>query len=272
MGRPADAAASELEQVDDEELLHEIRSCPPGSARRDEACEVLVGRYRGLVRACANRYRRSPEPTEDLVQVGYVGLLKAINNFDPGVGRNLAAYAQPCITGEIKRYFRDKRWQVHIERPVQERLLELREAGRRLTQQLGHAPSDAELASDLGLTEEAVREAHGADMLLQPASLDAPLSGQPDTASLADLLGEDDPQMEHTLSMEALAVHWDELPRREQRILLMRFYGDMTQAEIGRTLGISQMHVSRLLAHALTFLRQRILGSPDTSGGGLAAT
>ena len=169
MGRPADAAASELEQLDDEELLHEVRSCPPGSARRDEACEVLVGRYRGLVRSCANRYRRSPEPTEDLVQVGYVGLLKAINNFDPGVGRNLAAYAQPCITGEIKRYFRDKRWQVHIERPVQERLLELRESARQLTQSLGHAPSDAELAGNLGLTEAAVREAHGADMMLQPA-------------------------------------------------------------------------------------------------------
>ena len=169
---------------------------------------MLVSRYRGLVRACANRYRRSPEPTEDLVQVGYVGLLKAINNFDPGVGRNLAAYAQPCITGEIKRYFRDKRWQVHVERPVQERLLALRETSRELTQQLGHAPSDAELASDLGITEADVQEARGADLLLQPASLDAPLSGQPDTASLAELLGGDDPQMEHTLSMEALAVHW----------------------------------------------------------------
>jgi len=272
MGRPADAAASELEQLDDDDLLREIQSWPPDSPRRETAREVLVGRYRGLVRACANRYRRSPEPTEDLIQVGYVGLLKAINNYDPEVGRNLAAYAQPCITGEIKRYFRDKRWQVHIERPVQERLLALRETARELTQELGRAPSDAELAGDLGITEADVREARGADMLLQPASLDAPLSGQPDTASLADLLGGDDPQMEHTLSMEALAVHWEELPRREQRILLMRFYGDMTQAEIGRTLGISQMHVSRLLAHALTFLRQRITGPAEGAEGRLAAT
>ena len=98
MGRPADLAVSELEQLDDEELLHEIRSHPPDDPRREGACDVLVSRYRGLVRACANRYRRSPEPTEDLIQVGYVGLLKAINNFDPGLGRNLAAYAQPCIT------------------------------------------------------------------------------------------------------------------------------------------------------------------------------
>src|SRR6266849_9412283 len=104
-------------------------------------------------------------------------------------------------------------------------------------------------------------------MLMQPSSLDAPLAGQPDAATLADLLGAEDPQVEHTLSMEALAVHWGELPRREQRILLMRFYGDMTQAEIGRTLGISQMHVSRLLAHGLMFLRQRIASSPDAAAG-----
>jgi RNA polymerase sigma-B factor len=204
------------------------------------------------------------------MQVGYVGLMKAINNFDPAVGHGLAAYAQPCITGEIKRYFRDKRWQVHVERPVQERLLELREAVRQLTQQLGHAPTDAELASHLGFSEADVREALRADMLLQPASLDAPMAGQPDSASLADLLGEEDPRMEHTLSMEALAVHWGELPRREQRILLMRFYGDMTQAEIGRSLGISQMHVSRLLAHALGYLRQRLF-EPSERTPGLAA-
>jgi RNA polymerase sigma-B factor len=200
-----------------------------------------------------------------------VGLLKAINNFDPQVGRSLAAYAQPCITGEIKRYFRDKRWQVHVERPLQERLLEMREAIRQLTQQFGRQPSDAELASHLGFTEAEVREARSVDLLLQPASLDAPLAGQPETASLADLLGGEDPQLEHTLSMAALAVHWGELPRREQRILLMRFYGDMTQAEIGNVLGISQMHVSRLLAHALGYLRDRILAEPETATTGMAA-
>ena len=221
-----------------------------------------MSRHRRLVWSCVYRYKRSPEPTEDLMQVGYVGLLKAINNFDPAMGPSLAAYAQPCISGEIKRYFRDKRWHVHVERPVQELLLEVREAKNQLIQQLSHAPSDAEVASHLGASEAAVREALRADMLMQPSSLDAPLAGQPDAATLADLLGEDDPRVEHTLSMEALGTHWDELPRREQKILLMRFYGDMTQAEIGGKLGISQMHVSRLLAHALTFLRQRILFDP----------
>jgi RNA polymerase sigma-B factor len=269
--RPVRDLSGDLEQRSDDELLGMIRSQPRGTAQRSAACEVLVNRYRTLVRSCANRYRRSPEAPEDLMQVGYVGLLKAINNFDPQVGRSLAAYAQPCITGEIKRYFRDKRWQVHVERPLQERLLEMREAIRQLTQQFGRQPSDAELASHLGFTEAEVREARSVDLLLQPASLDAPLAGQPETASLADLLGDEDPQLEHTLSMAALAVHWGELPRREQRILLMRFYGDMTQAEIGNVLGISQMHVSRLLAHALGYLRDRILAEPETATTGMAA-
>ena len=269
--RPVRYLSGDLEQCSDDELLGLIRSQPQGSGQRAAACEVLVSRYRTLVRSCANRYRRSPEAPEDLMQVGYVGLLKAINNFDPQVGRSLAAYAQPCITGEIKRYFRDKRWQVHVERPLQERLLELREAIRQLTQQFGRLPGDAELASHLGFTEAEVREARSVDLLLQPASLDAPLAGQPETATLADLLGEEDPQMEHTLSMAALAVHWGELPRREQRILLMRFYGDMTQAEIGNVLGISQMHVSRLLAHALGDLRNRILAEPEAETTGMAA-
>jgi RNA polymerase sigma-B factor len=253
-------ASRDLENLEDAELLGIVRSLPRASERREAACELLVSRHRGLVRSCVNRYRRSPEPTEDLMQVGYVGLLKAINNFDPAMGPSLAAYAQPCISGEIKRYFRDKRWHVHVERPVQELLLEVREAKNQLVQQLGHDPSDAEIAAHLGASEAAVREARRADMLMQPSSLDAPLAGQPDAATLADLLGEDDPAVEHTLSMEALGTHWDELPRREQTILLMRFYGDMTQAEIGSKLGISQMHVSRLLAHSLTYLRGRILG------------
>jgi RNA polymerase sigma-B factor len=246
------------EPISDADLLELIRSLPMASSRRSSACDVLVQRYRGLVRSCVNRYRRSPEPTEDLMQVGYLGLVKAINNFDPSFGRNLAAYAHPCITGELKRYFRDKRWQVHVERPVQERLLELRRATREVTQQAGHQPSHADLAESVGCSEAEVREALQADMMMQPVSLDAPLAEAPDAPTLADAVGQDDPAMEHMLGMEAVAAHWAELPRREQRILIMRFYGDMTQAEIGHSLGISQMHVSRLLAHALGLLRQRI--------------
>jgi len=265
---PPAAAGRTLESLaglDDRELLRIVRSQPLASARRGAACELLVSRHRPLVRSCVQRYRRSPEPAEDLMQVGYVGLLKAINNFDPDVGGSLAAYAQPCISGEIKRHFRDKRWQVHVERSMQELVLQVRDATRQLTQQLGHLPADQELAGHLGISDDDLREARRADLVLQPASLDAPLAGRPDAASLADVLGEEDPEVEHTLDMESVAAHWDELPRREQKILLLRFYGDMTQAEIGQQLGISQMHVSRLLAHALGYLRQRLLGLQETA-------
>jgi RNA polymerase sigma-B factor len=262
---PAPAALAGLARLDDRALLRIVRDQPRASTARAAACELLVTRHRTLVRSIVARYKRSPEPAEDLTQVGYVGLLKAINNFDPDLGGSLAAYAQPCISGEIKRHFRDKRWQVHVERSTQELVLAVREATRALTQQLGRHPADTELAAHLSITEADLREARRADMVFAPASLDAPLAGRPDAATLADLLGDDDPQMEHTINMEAVAAHWGELPRREQKILLLRFYGDMTQAEIGAHLGISQMHVSRLLAHALAHLRHRLLGpaAPD---------
>ncbi|HEX4655808.1 MAG TPA: sigma-70 family RNA polymerase sigma factor, partial [Streptosporangiaceae bacterium] len=140
LAAPAVAAgvADNLAGLDDRELLRIVQSLPRASRRRAAACELLVSRHRNLVRSCVQRYKHSPEPTEDLMQVGYVGLLKAINNFDPAVGGSLAAYAQPCISGEIKRHFRDKRWQVHVERSVQELVLQVREATRQLTQQLGH--------------------------------------------------------------------------------------------------------------------------------------
>ena len=171
-----------------------------------------MNRYRTLVRSCANRYRRSPESPEDLMQVGYVGLLKAINNFDPqwaGAWPRTRSRASPARSSG---YFRDKRWQVHVERPLQERLLEVRDAIRELTQQLGHLPGRRGAGRQLGFTEAEVREARRVDLLLQPASLDAPLAGQPETATLADLLGEEDPHMEHTLSMAALYVHWASCP------------------------------------------------------------
>jgi RNA polymerase sigma-B factor len=272
---PPAAAGRTLESLaglDDRELLRIVRSQPLASPRRGAACELLVSRHRHLVRSCVQRYKRSPEPAEDLMQVGYVGLLKAINNFDPDVGGSLAAYAQPCISGEIKRHFRDKRWQVHVERSMQELVLQVREATRQLTQELGHQPADEELAGHLGISEDDLREARRADLVFQPASLDAPLAGRPDAASLADVLGEEDSEVEHTLDMESVATHWDELPRREQKILLLRFYGDMTQAEIGQQLGISQMHVSRLLAHALGYLRQRLLDPGETAPAGRLAS
>jgi RNA polymerase sigma-B factor len=262
---PAGRTLADLDGFDDKQLLRMVRSQPLGSPERAAACELLVARHRNLVRSCVQRYKRSPEPTEDLMQVGYVGLLKAINNFDPAFGSSLSAYAAPCVSGEIKRHFRDKRWQVHVRRAAQELLLELRKANEQLTHSLGRQPTDEELIERLDCTAEDLLEARQADLVFSAYSLDAPLSDKDDPAQLGDVLGDEDAEMEHAIDMEAVSTHWDELPEREQRILVMRFYGTLTQAEIGARLGISQMHVSRLLAGALSYLRERVLGEDSAS-------
>jgi RNA polymerase sigma-B factor len=260
-GVPAEAADPDvLDALDDAALLTMVQSLPRGDRRRDAAGEVLVSRYQPLVRSCVLRYKNSTEPQEELMQVGYVGLLKAINNFDPRLGASLAGYAQPCVSGEIKRHFRDRRWGVHVKRSVQELRLELRDTAADLTAELGRLPSDGELASQAGVSEADVREVRQADLAFRAASLDAPTAGGHIAgASLSELLGDEDPSLEHVLDMEAVWAHWSELPRRQQRLLLMRFYGNLTQAEIGQRLGISQMHVSRLLADALAYLRDRLM-------------
>jgi RNA polymerase sigma-B factor len=263
---------AELKELSDNALLARIRALPRDSELRATVCEIIVERYQKLVRSCVRQYRGSPEPTEDLMQVGYVGLLKAINNYDPEVGDSLSAYAQPCISGEIKRHFRDKRWQIHVRRSAQELLLELRKATEELTQQLGRSPEEAELAERLGVSRDDMQEARQADLVFSTYSLDAPMSDRDDPALLADMLGDDDPDLAHAIDMEAVNAHWEELPEREQRILVMRFYGNLTQTEIGERLGISQMHVSRLLARALGHLKSRLLDPAETDNPQSAAT
>jgi RNA polymerase sigma-B factor len=249
-----------LAGLHDRELLELFGSLPPSSELRAAACEVLVTRYRSLVRSCARRYVRSPEPAEDLMQVGYIGLVKAINNFDPAVGGSLAAYAQVTVSGELKRHFRDKRWLIHVRRSVQELILEVRVATGQLSQELGRVPAESDLARYLDVSIDDLREAARAEMAFVPLSLDAPAGGRPGAPSPGDWLGVEDPALERMLSMQAVAAHWGELPALERKVLLLRFYGDMTQAEIGRQLGVSQMQVSRLLASALGYLRPRIFG------------
>jgi RNA polymerase sigma-B factor len=261
--------AARLARLSDDELLARCRVLPKDSQRHSAACELLVRRYEKLVRACVRQYSGSPEPVEDLMQVGYVGLLKAINNYDPAFGNGLRAYATPCVSGEIKRHFRDKRWQIHVRRPVQELLLQLRTVTEQLTHKLGRVPCDAELAKALGVTTDDILEARQAEQVFTTYSLDAPLSGLSgldDPAELGDVIGDEDPGVGRTIDMEAVSQHWDELPRREQRILVLRFYGNLTQEEIGARLGISQMHVSRLLARALAHLRKRLVAPTQAPG------
>jgi RNA polymerase sigma-B factor len=261
--------ADDLAGLDDRALLDIVTSLPRASERRAAACGLLVTRYRSLVRSCVRQYLSSPEPAEDLMQVGYIGLLKAISNFDPAICPSLGAYARPCINGELKRHFRDRRWQIHVKRSVQTLAIEVRNATWRLAQELGRIPADADLARYLRVGEDEVRDARGAALAFRPGSLDAPLTDRPGVSTLADLIGQDDPRLEHLLSMRAVAAHWHELPGREQEILLMDFHGDMTQTQIGRQLGISQMHVSRLRTHALSYLRARLL-DPEEHAPGLS--
>jgi RNA polymerase sigma-B factor len=257
---------TDLEQRDDAQLLAIVRSLQQGSPLREAACEELVNRYRPLVRSCVRRFSNSPEPYEDLLQVGYVGLIKAINNYDPAAGTGLAGYALPCVSGEIKRYFRDKRWQVHVRRSLQELRLAARKASADLTQSLGRSPTDEELAEQLDISTDELREVKQVDLAFQSSSLDAPLAVEDGSSSLADVIGSEDPLLEQVLDMEAVWTHLSGLPDRQQQLLLMRFYGNMTQAEIGGHLGISQMHVSRLLAEALSYLRACLLPQDQESG------
>jgi RNA polymerase sigma-B factor len=246
--------------TDDVELLEIVRSHSRESEQRQAACQVLVSRYQWLVRACVQPYRGGPEH-EDLMQVGYLGLLKAINYFDPEVGSSLAAYARPCIAGEIKRHFRDKRWQVHVKRSVQELRLGMRSATTELTQCLQRKPLDTEIADFMQVSVKDVEEARLADTAYFPVSIDAmrPSGSDGSAADLTDFLGAEDPQLEHLLGMESVSAHWPGLPADQQRVLLLIFYGNMTQEDVGKRLGVSQMQVSRLRARALEYLRTAIL-------------
>src|SRR6202167_978352 len=178
---PGRTTREDLAGLDDRALLALVQSLPLASLERAAACELLIIRYQGLVRSCVRPYRGSPVPTEDLMQVGYFGLLKAISHFDPAAGAGLGAYARPCVSGELKRYFRDKRWAVRVKRPVQELVLQVRDASGPLAQQLGR--SGAEL-----------RQARQAQVAFQPSSLEAPLAGQDAMFTLADVLGGEDPR------------------------------------------------------------------------------
>src|SRR5580693_1796285 len=169
--RPPTAQRELLCGLEDRDLLRMVHTLPREADLRSRACETLIGRYQKLVRSCVRQYQSSPESAEELMQVGYVGLIKAINNFDPDVGGSLPAYAQPCVSGKIKRHFRDKRWQVHVRRPAQELLLEMRQATEELTHSLGHTPSETELAAHLGVGPDDLGEARRAGLVFHTYSL-----------------------------------------------------------------------------------------------------
>ena len=246
-------AVRDLDTLSDAELARLLND----PERGDDARTALVSRYQGLVRSSAHQYQLPAQYYEDLVQVGFLGLMKAINNFDPDVRQELKPYAHSCVTGEIKRFFRDKRWLIRVSRTDQELFLNAKKAQAELSAELGATPTDEQVAAHLNVSSEALRHAYQAHEAFAPESLDAPVSASDDRDS-GDLLGAEDSALDIAVDMDAVRLHWDELPPAQQQILLMRFYGNMTQAQVADKLDCSQMHVSRLQSRALAFLRQRL--------------
>jgi RNA polymerase sigma-B factor len=221
--------------------------------------ERLVDQYIGLVEFLARRFRNRGELLEDLVQVGTIGLLKAIDRFDLDREVEFSTYATPTVVGEIKRHFRDKGWAVRVPRRLQELHLELTKVISNLGQELGRSPTVTEIAEAAGISEEMVLEGMEIAQAYNFTSLDAPLdSDDSESSSFADQIGSEDDQLANLEYRAALAPEMAKLPERERRILYLRFYKAMTQSEIADRLGISQMHVSRLLNRTLVRLREAL--------------
>jgi RNA polymerase sigma-B factor len=218
---------------------------------RDE----LVEEHAPLAQFLARRFANRGEPIDDLIQVALVGLLKAVERFDPGRGLQFSTFATPTILGELKRHFRDRGWAVRVPRRVQELHLQLGRVIATLGQEHGRSPTPREVAERAGVSEEEVLEAMEAGSLYRLVSLDGPATRDDEASELVAGLGEDDPEFEQIERRAELDVMLGVLPDRERRIVELRFFDGLTQSEIAERVGVSQMHVSRLLARSLEMLR-----------------
>jgi len=228
-------------------------------SERAQHREVLVAQYMGLVEFLARRFRNRGEPVEDLVQVGMIGLLKAIDRFDLDREIEFSTFVTPTVVGELKRHFRDKGWAVRVPRRLQELHLELTQIVGRLGQELGRSPTVAEIAEAAGTSEESVLEGLEIAQAYNFSSLDAPIDGDDaGSTSFAEQLGTEDEHLVNLESRASLAPEMAKLPERERNILYLRFFRGLTQSEIAARLNISQMHVSRLLNRTLARLREAL--------------
>jgi RNA polymerase sigma-B factor len=237
------------------DLFERLSELPAGDQERLRIRGELVELHLPLVEYLARRFRNRGEWLDDLTQVATIGLIKSIDRFDLERGVEFSTYATPTIVGEIKRHFRDKGWAVRVPRRLQELKLALTKAISDLAQRLGRAPTVAELAAHLQMSEEEVLEGLESANAYSTVSLDAPDSCDEDAPAVAESLGMVDDALEGVEYRESLKPLLERLPPREKRILLLRFFGNMTQSQIATELGISQMHVSRLLARTLAQLR-----------------
>lgn len=239
-------------------MFIELRKLPGGSREYAELRNQLVRMHLPLVEHLARRFRNRGEPLDDLTQVATIGLIKSVDRFDPERGVEFSTYATPTVVGEIKRHFRDKGWAVRVPRRLQELRLSLTTATAELSQRNGRSPTVHELAERLGISEEEVLEGLESANAYSTLSLDVPDTDD-DSPAVADTLGSEDEALEGVEYRESLKPLLEDLPPREKRILLLRFFGNMTQSQIAQEVGISQMHVSRLLARTLAQLREKLL-------------
>jgi RNA polymerase sigma-B factor len=240
-------------------LFADMVALPEGSPERHAIRDQLVETHLPLVEYLARRFRNRGELHDDLVQVATIGLIKSVDRFDLERGVEFSTYATPTIVGEIKRHFRDKGWAIRVPRRLQELKLSLAKATSELSQRNGRSPTVAELAVFLEMSEEDILEGLESANAYSTVSLDTPESGDSDSLAVADTLGVIDESLEGVEYRESLKPLLDQLPPREKRILLLRFFGNLTQSQIATDLGISQMHVSRLLARTLAQLREGLL-------------
>jgi RNA polymerase sigma-B factor len=247
-------------EIPREELraLHREYRATSDPERKERIKERLVEGYRSLVYFLARKFMNRGEPLEDIVQVGFLGLIKAIDRFDPDLGNEFTTFATPTVTGEIKRYFRDKGWAIRFPRRLQELYQQVLRANEELKRELSRTPRVAEIAERLKVSEEEVLEAMEMSPAHAPLSLNAPVSSsaEEDGRSLFDAIGNPDPNLDRVEMRDVLRRAMEHLTPRERSIMAMRFYDEMSQSEIAKRLGISQMHVSRLQRAALDHLRQ----------------
>ncbi|WP_441250302.1 RNA polymerase sigma factor SigF [Kitasatospora sp. McL0602] len=239
-------------------LFVRLAGLAEGSPERVELRNQLVRMHIPLVEHLARRFRNRGEPLDDLTQVATIGLIKSVDRFDHERGVEFSTYATPTIVGEIKRHFRDKGWAVRVPRRLQELRLSLTTATSELSQRHGRSPTVHELAEHLGISEEEVLEGLESANAYSTLSLDVPDSDD-ESPAVADTLGTTDEALEGVEYRESLKPLLAQLPPREQKILVLRFFRNMTQSQIATEVGISQMHVSRLLARTLAQLREKLL-------------
>lgn len=248
-------------RVRERELLRQLHSLPETDPARRAARDELIEMHLPLVEHIARRFGHRGEPRADLVQVGTVGLINAVDRFDPDRGLEFSTFATPTIVGEIKRHFRDRGWVIRVPRRLQELRLRTSRAVDALSQQTGRSPTPREIAEYLDIDEDDVLDGLESAQAYSTVSLDLPIGASDDSGSLTvgDELGDYDSRLELVENRETLRALLAALPEREARIIMLRFFGNRTQSEIAAELGMSQMHVSRLLNRSLEHLRAGML-------------